>query len=64
MYSKTKDIYGGNVVNLSIYFLVLGSISGWLLEIIFKTVIIKEKNAQAGMSKGPFCLLYGVGTFF
>ena len=52
------------MVNLSIYFLVLGSISGWLLEIIFKTVIIKEKNAQAGMSKGPFCLLYGVGTFF
>lgn len=52
------------MLNLSIYFLVLGSISGWLLEIIFKRFVVKETNPHAGMSKGPFCLLYGIGTLF
>lgn len=52
------------MLNISVYFLILGSILGWLLEIIFKTLFIKKSNPQAGMSTGPFCLLYGIGTFF
>lgn len=52
------------MVNIAIYFLVLGSILGWVLEIVFKTVVVRESNAQAGMSNGPFCLLYGIGTFY
>lgn len=51
------------MLNISIYFFVIGSIAGWILEIIFKT-ISGEDRARAGMSAGPFCMLYGIGTYF
>lgn len=51
------------MISRYIYFLVVGSLIGWILEMIFKK-IAGESNVSAGMSKGPFCILYGIGTLF
>lgn len=63
-YFRTENIYVVIIViHNGIFFFVIGSFLGWIIEIIFKT-ISGEYNARAGMANGPFCMLYGIGTFF
>jgi uncharacterized membrane protein len=50
------------MISLGIYFLVIGSIIGWSLEMTFKIFALGDKT-NAGISNGPFCILYGIGTF-
>lgn len=51
------------MINNIIYFFIIGSFFGWIIEIAFKT-LSGENLARAGMANGPFCILYGIGTFF
>lgn len=46
-----------------IYYFVIGSFIGWLMEVIFKK-ISNESIDRAGMGKGPFCMAYGLGMAF
>ncbi|MDF2865823.1 MAG: hypothetical protein K0R72_641 [Clostridia bacterium] len=50
------------MINKGLYFFIIGSFIGWILEIVFK-IISKEEVVRAGMANGPFCILYGMGTF-
>ncbi len=50
------------MINKGLYFFIIGSFIGWILEIVFK-IISKEDVVRAGMANGPFCILYGIGTF-
>lgn len=49
------------MINSIIYFFIIGSFMGWILELGFKT-IAKEDLSRAGMADGPFSILYGFGT--
>ncbi|MEG1705570.1 MAG: putative ABC transporter permease [Clostridia bacterium] len=46
-----------------IYYFVIGSFIGWIMEVTFKTISGENIN-RAGMGKGPFCAAYGVGIAF
>lgn len=45
------------------YFFVIGTLIGWMLEATFKTLINDDKESP-GILKGPFLILYGVGLVF
>lgn len=44
-----------------IYFFIIGSFVGWLLECVFKAASRHFERAP-GILYSPFCILYGVGT--
>lgn len=59
---KAKTIYGDTMLSSGIYYIVIGSFLGWVLEMTFKYFALGDKT-NAGISNGPFCILYGVGTY-
>lgn len=44
-----------------IYFFVIGSFLGWILEITYK-IVTKNYERLPGILNSPFCILYGFGT--
>lgn len=44
-----------------IYFFIIGSFGGWLLEIIYK-LATKNYSRLPGILHSPFCILYGFGV--
>lgn len=44
-----------------IYFFIIGSFVGWLLECVFKAAARHYERAP-GILYSPFCILYGIGT--
>jgi uncharacterized membrane protein len=50
------------MINKGVYFFIIGSYLGWIIDIIFRTIAGEDK-AKAGLANGPFCMLYGIGMF-
>lgn len=44
-----------------IYFFVIGSFLGWMLEVIYK-LVTRNYERLPGILNSPFCILYGFGT--
>lgn len=44
-----------------IYFFIIGSFLGWMLEVMFK-IFTKNFKRLPGILNSPFCILYGFGT--